>query len=133
MHPPIQTQDNFLVMRELDPEQFAPGIACTLEEDTARQEFKQEADVNFLIKKYGQPVPAAYPTGDTDFDVDLMTAYQAVENARQGYQNLAPHLRRSVTFDGFLQALATGLPLPTAPAPEVSSGGGVVAATEGRQ
>lgn len=132
MHPPVRDQGAFLEDAH-DPE-FSPGIACTAEEDKARQEFKQEADVSFLMRKYGALPPITeFPQGVVDFDVDLLTARIAVQEARDGYGRLPADFRRAVSFDQFMVSLANGEAFPARAAAEVSSDAARAAPTEGRQ
>lgn len=66
-----------------------PGVACTAEEDMARQEFKKEADVNYLLKKYGAGVPlrqVAY--GAQEFGVDALEALERVNAAQDAFNAL---------------------------------------------
>jgi len=83
-------------------------IICTEEEDRTRQEFKDEADVNKLLSRYGVNVPQVRPVyGEVDTDMDLQRAYMVAQEVRD---------RLSLEQ---LEQLYTG----KAPAaPEVSSG-----------
>lgn len=83
-------------------------IKCSEEEDKTRQEFKDEADVNKLLSRYGVNVPQLRPVyGEVDTDIDLQGAYLA---AQEVADRLTPEQ---------LEVLYTG----KAPAaPEVPSG-----------
>jgi len=68
-------------------------ILCTKEEDKTRQEFKKEADVNELMKRFGAVPPSRLPGGEWDFDMDLATAFDSVRSVRDGYRRLPSELR----------------------------------------
>lgn len=83
------------------------AIACTAEEDRARQEFKDEADINWLLRKYGALPPVqSFPQGEVDYDLGLLDAKMAVDEARKAYEAFPRVLRENLSFDGFLQAVA---------------------------
>lgn len=88
----------------------ASGIDCSTQDDTARQEFKDEADVNLMLGRYGVGLPQKQITyGETDFDLDLQTALEAVNTARTAYRELPPELRKMYpSWQTLLNALETG-------------------------
>lgn len=131
MHPPVRDQADFLDFTDQEHPDFEPGITCTAEEDKARQEFKQEADLNFLMRKYGALPPVTqFPQGEVDFDVDLLTARVAVQEARDGYGRLPADFREAVSFDQFMVSLANGEAFPARPASPVSGEAGRAAPSE---
>jgi len=91
MNPPERTQV------ETDTEREYYGqltlIVCTKEEDKTRQEFKKEADVNELMKRFGAVPPSRVPGGEWDFNLDLATAFDAVRTVRDGFRSLPADLR----------------------------------------
>lgn len=78
--------------------------------DTARQEFKQEADINYMLSRFGVTQPRGTPMyGTWDDSIDLMTAIAAVEEARAGYLKLPTILRRKFkSMEELLSAVESG-------------------------
>lgn len=69
----------------------ASGLDCSEDTDTARQEFKDEADTNKLLARFGVGVPQKQISyGSADFDMDLQQAYAAVEELKYAW-NLMPN------------------------------------------
>lgn len=62
-------------------------------DDKTRQEFKQEADINTLMSKFGALPPTRLPGGEWDFDLDLQTAFEAVRIVRDGFRRLPQEVR----------------------------------------
>ena len=51
-------------------------VVCSVEEDMTRQEFKDECDVNHILRQHGFVVrPVQY--GEHDFDADLTAQMQS--------------------------------------------------------
>lgn len=89
--------------------------------DTARQEFKQEADINYLLSRFGLTQPRGAPTyGIWDDTIDLQQALQAVRDARAGYNELPANLRAKFnSMEELLRAVENGsLVLKDEEAPE---------------
>lgn len=82
------------------------GLACPPGEDRTRQEFKDEADVNVILRRVGaggfEPRPMVYGVQDTD--ADLQTIYAAAAVAQDGWLKLPEHLRRR--YPGWPELLA---------------------------
>lgn len=82
------------------------AISCPPEEDKARQEFKDEADVNVILRRFGaggfEPRPVVYGIQDTE--LDLQSVYLAAEEAQAGWLKLPEHLRRR--YPGWPELLA---------------------------
>lgn len=109
MRPPVRDHENFLQLADQFPEEFEPRIVCTVEEDRCRQEFKNETDLSFLLRKYGALPPLqSFPQAEVDFDLDLLSAKMAVEDARAAYDAFPRVLREQLSFQGFLAAVANG-------------------------
>lgn len=55
------------------------GLYCPPEEDMTRQEFKNDADINILLRRFGVNTPQrpGATFGEVDYDLDLHTAMQA--------------------------------------------------------
>lgn len=91
MHPAIRSQSTFLS----DPQDPSDVLACPASEDKARQEFKDEANINHLLKRYGALPPAVPPGGAFDFDVTLQDGLNAIQDVAQGYANLPRDVRQA--------------------------------------
>lgn len=78
--------------------------------DTARQEFKDEADINYMLSRFGITQPRGTPTyGAWDDTIDLQSALQAVSDARAAYRELPENLRTKFTrMEDLLAALENG-------------------------
>lgn len=90
--------------------------------DTTRQEFKDDADINILLRRYGVgPQPQKQVTyGDIDTDGNLQDAYNAMDAARQAYHGMPREVReRYGNWMAMLGAIERG-ELVKAPPPEPS-------------
>lgn len=92
MHPAVRTQHD----ANQDTYTLAGGLDCADSKDLARQEFKDEADVNILLKRFGvDSFQAKQPLfGDTDYDIDLQQALAAIQAAKEVYRGLTPELKK---------------------------------------
>lgn len=72
------------------------GLTCT-GKDMARQEGKDEADINILLKKFGVGVPQkAQPVfGVTDYTIDLQTGIEAARQATAAWANVPRNIRHT--------------------------------------
>lgn len=73
------------------------GLSCEGSKDMARQEGKQDADINILLKKFGVGVPQkAQPVfGVTDYTIDLQTGIQAARQATAAWANVPRNIRHT--------------------------------------
>lgn len=63
--------------------------------DMARQEFANEADINYMLHKFGVAPERGAPTyGEWDYNLDLQQAIESVTEARLAYKNLPEELTR---------------------------------------
>lgn len=87
-----------------------PTISCTKAEDKARQEFKEEADVNYMLSRFGITPTRGAPTyGEWDDTIDLQSALQSLHDARTAYRDLPENLRNKFTrMEDLLAALENG-------------------------
>lgn len=88
--------------------------------DTARQEFKDEADINYMLSRFGITQPRGTPTfGEWDDSIDLQSAIESVREARRGYRTLPEELRNKFgTMEEMLTAIDNGsLVIKDEPAP----------------
>lgn len=107
MKPAIRTQVDD---RQLDFS-ILTAFDNSAEPDPVRQEFKDEADVNVMLNKFGMNVPMQRQPqfGETDFDLDLHSAYIAVDRVNHAMQALPPELREKYpTAARLLDAMNSG-------------------------
>lgn len=63
-------------------------------QDRARQEFAQEADINYMLSRFGITEPRGTPTyGEVDDSIDLQIALEAIREAQAGFKTLPPELQ----------------------------------------
>lgn len=112
MHPAIRTQAD-----QLNDEASAEAeIRFDREgnQDMTRQEFKTDADINTILKRFGVHgiggINEKKPEFRTvDYNLDLATAYSAIEQAKQAHNQLPANLRdRFKTWPELLNALDRG-------------------------
>lgn len=122
MHPPTKDQADIGVDN--------PSIDASDSEenpDMARQEYAQEADVNYMLSRFGITQPRGAPTfGEWDDSIDLQIALESVREARRGFNTLPKELREKFgTLEEFLTAVDNGSLIikdeeePKPPAPPV--------------
>lgn len=94
-----------------------PTVDCSLpnrfgepNQDMARQEFKNEADINYMLSKFNIEPPRGSPTyGEWDDSIDLQSALEAVTEAREGYRTLPEELRNKFkSMEDLLTAVQNG-------------------------
>lgn len=78
--------------------------------DMARQEYKEEADINYMLSRFGITQPRGTPTfGETDDTIDLQIALNSVREARTGYKTLPQELRdKFPSMEDMLRAVENG-------------------------
>lgn len=78
--------------------------------DRARQEFKDEADINYMLSRFGITQPRGTPTyGVWDDTLDLQQAIGAVRDARAGYKRLPEEIRNKFrSMEELLTAVENG-------------------------
>lgn len=99
MHPPVKDQTD--IGRDNPTIDASDGAEIpdqfTREEfnkDTARQEFKEEADVNHMLSKFSITPERGAPTyGEWDDTMDLQQALQSVAEARAAYTDLPDEIK----------------------------------------
>lgn len=79
-------------------------------EDRTRQEFKADADVNLLLKKYGHNIPVRpLEFGEVDYTTDLLTAKLAADRFNAAYNDLPDHIRaRYGSMNAVVSAIESG-------------------------
>jgi hypothetical protein len=83
-------------------------VVCSIEEDMTRQEFKEECDVNHILRQHGYvPRPVVY--GEHNFDDD-MTARMQSRSLFEAWYAEAPAEVRELYSDlgSFLRAFGAG-------------------------
>lgn len=85
------------------------GLACPVDEDgmpvtTAQQQFKEESDINTIVKRFGLTgelpvVPRMPMSGDFTGAVDFHTAMNMVVQAEQEFMKLPAQLRERFKHD----------------------------------
>lgn len=80
------------------------GIDCSVEPDMAQQQFKDECDINIIMKRFGKtgvlPAPAVMPQyGDYSQAVDYRSCMQAVRDAEEAFMELPADLRKKFNHD----------------------------------
>lgn len=110
MRAPIREQDDYSFNG--DEISLAAGLACDPNEDKARQEFKEDTDVNAIVRRFGANAfadPRNQQYSVTDFNLDLQALLEARRSAEIAFQSLDPELRKGLpTFEQFMAALAVG-------------------------
>lgn len=81
--------------------------------DPARQEFKDEADVNTILRRYGygaHGLPQRQPIyGEVNYDMDLQGAHNAIEQAKTTFRQIPDELLdKYPTWQAMLAGMATG-------------------------
>lgn len=76
----------------------------TTEPSLAQQQFKEEADINTIVKQYGitgkLPGPVYLPTfGDFSEVTDFQTALHAIQRAEASFQAMPAHVRERFNND----------------------------------
>lgn len=79
--------------------------------DNTRQEFKDETDINVILKKFGLDKFAnrQMTYGDYNFDLDLQTSLNAIKAAKRVHKKLSPDLQRKYpTMVDVIEAIENG-------------------------
>lgn len=109
MHPAIRTQSDELGdIVSLDTGLDASASATN--RDMARQEFKQEADINVQLAKFGVFAPQRQLYfGDVDYGLELQEALAAIADAKTAWRQMPDEIqKRYRTWQSLLNALETG-------------------------
>lgn len=91
----------------------AGGIDCSGDRMITRQEQRDDADIEMMMKRFGlgaAPAPQRVPRFDTwDESIDLHSAYVALDNVTKGYKKLPREVRKEFpTPLIFVNAIASG-------------------------
>lgn len=105
MHPPTKDQADIGAENQTLDASDRPD-----NKDMTRQEWKDEADVNVMLSKFGITQPRGTPTyGEWDDTLDLQEAITATRMAREAYKDLPEELRSKFTsMEQLLAAIENG-------------------------
>lgn len=97
------------------------GISCSSEEDKTRQEFKEECDVNHILRMHGYNMrPVQF--GVHNFDDDLTAQMQSRSLFEAWYAEAPAEVRELYAdFGAFLRAVGSGAFVKASEAAEVPS------------
>lgn len=89
------------------------GLDCSIEgnKDMARQEFKDDADINNLLKRFGveNQQRTTIPFGEADYTIDLQQAMHSVSDAQRAYSRMDPAIKKLYpNFEKFLRGMNSG-------------------------
>ena len=98
------------------------GVVCSEDEDMTRQEFREECDVNHILRQHGYMVrPVQY--GEHNFDSDLTQQMQSRSVFQMWYDSAPEDVRQAYPDLGsFLAAFGAGAFKTGLEVPEVPSG-----------
>lgn len=100
MHPPVKDQTDIGADEPTIDASDRPG-----NRDTARQEFAKEADINYMLSRFGITPQRGAPTyGEWDDSLDLQQAIASVQEARAAYRDLPDALKKK--FNSMEELLA---------------------------
>lgn len=115
MHPPTKDQTDIGVDNPTVDASDGATIddQLTREEenkDMARQEFAKDADINYMLSRFGvTPVRGAPTYGEWDDSLDLQQAIASVAEARMAYNDLPEKLREKFnSMEDILKAYNNG-------------------------
>lgn len=91
----------------------ATALDCNIEgnKDMARQEFKEEADINNILTRFGvhDQQRTMIHFGEADYTIDLQQAMHSVHDAQRAYSRMDPEIRKLYpSFDKFLRGMSSG-------------------------
>lgn len=120
MHPPTKDQGDIGIEDQtLDASDNTDEGGTN--KDMARQEFKDEADINYMLTRFGINQARGTPTyGEWNDNIDLQTSLQAVRDARTAYRALPQELKDKFnSMEELVEAVENGSLVvkedPTAP------------------
>lgn len=92
-----------------DVASLATAVSFDLAEDVARQEFKDDADVNVILRRFGVPVPQQLPYGVADMSLDYFGAVNAVRDVNAAMARLPQSvIDRYGSVQAVFDAIAAG-------------------------
>lgn len=109
-------------------------VVCSPAEDRCRQEFKDDADVNLILRRHGVGAasmlrPVAY--GSYDFDQSLHGALLSLQSFREAFSGLPEGLRKAYPSpEALMAAVAAGEDIQAALDAEILSASGGASASD---
>ena len=95
-------------LEEIAAKEVRCDIVCSVEEDMTRQEFKEECDVNHILRQHGY-VPRPVQYGEHNFDEDLTVQMQSRSLFEAWYAEAPAEVRELYSDLGaFLRAFGSG-------------------------
>lgn len=106
MHKAIRSQSDDL--GDVYSVEIVPDFSKAV--DTARQEFKDEADINILLKRFGVFAPQKQlQFGHVDYGLDLQQAFAAIADAKRAWQVMPADVKSEFpTWQSLLNAIESG-------------------------
>lgn len=107
MHYAIRTQQD----RRGDEYGKKTALDCSQSKDMARQEFKDEADINIMLKRFGvmQQQRTTVPFGEADYTIDLQSALHSINDTQRAYARMDPEIRKIYpSYQKFVQGVMSG-------------------------
>ena len=107
MHPPTKDQADIGAENHILD---ASNDDATGNKDMARQEFKDESDLHYMLQRFGIVQPRGAPTyGTWDDTIDLQTAINNTREAQAAFRQLPQDLQQQVgTLENLLNAVESG-------------------------
>lgn len=86
------------------------GIDCSNDKDMARQEAKDDADINIMLSRFGVNHQQRTLTfGEQDYTIDLQQGLAAIEQTKRVYHRMADEIKAIYpNFEKFVQGMRTG-------------------------
>lgn len=102
------------------------GVRCPPEEDTARQEFKADADTSTILSRYGAGASFPMPSsGVVDYTAEFRQLADAAVEAKQAFERIPLKLRRGyANWREFLEGVSRGEVEYSPPAATAGGSGG---------
>lgn len=122
MHPAIRGQEDIVNQDVYSLESGLDASSTVEAPDMTRQEFKQDADINYILSRFGvnAALTARQPQyGEVDYNLDLHQALNAVRTAREAHDRMPDHIRqRYPSWQDLVKAVETGTADLTEPKPD---------------
>jgi len=85
-------------------------VDCSQSQDMARQEFKDDADINIMLSRFGvNQQQRQVHFGDADFTIDLQQGLAAIEQTRRVYNRATPEIKNLFpTYEKWMTGMNNG-------------------------
>lgn len=87
------------------------ALDCSDSKDMARQEFKDDADINIMLSRFGvnQQQRTMTQFGEADFTIDLQQAMHSINETQRAYTRMDPEIKKIYpTYENFVRGVQTG-------------------------